>query len=172
MPGRRELTQTDPTHVLPIVHNSYIERGFYAEQLERWFDLFDRDRFLILASAELSDDPAGAMATITAFLGVPEWPSEEVRAALGRHVRADGRGDPRIPGTTLRAAQPQAGRAAGSSISNGRDRPPLVRPPASSLGRPLEHRAHHSPLTGEQPARRVASAGSWTWKATAERPLA
>ena len=78
MPGRRELTQKDPTHVLPIVHNSYIERGFYAEQLERWFfELFERDRFLILTSAELSDDPAGAMATITAFLGVPEWPSEE-----------------------------------------------------------------------------------------------
>ena len=67
----------DPTHVLPIVHNSYIERGFYAEQLERWFELFERDRFLILASAELSDDTAGAMAKITAFLGVPEWPSEE-----------------------------------------------------------------------------------------------
>jgi hypothetical protein len=77
MPGRRELTQRDPTHVLPIVHNSYIERGFYAEQLERWFELFERDRFLILASAELSDDTAGAMATITAFLGVPEWPSED-----------------------------------------------------------------------------------------------
>ena len=77
MPGRRKLTGKDPTHVLPIVHNSYIERGFYAEQLERWFDLFERDRFLILASAELSDDTEGAMATITAFLGVPEWPSEK-----------------------------------------------------------------------------------------------
>lgn len=77
MPGRRELTRRDPTHVLPIVHNSYIERGFYAEQLERWFELFKRDRFLILSSAELSNDTAGAMAMITAFLGVPQWPSEE-----------------------------------------------------------------------------------------------
>ncbi|HVS85448.1 MAG TPA: sulfotransferase domain-containing protein [Gaiellaceae bacterium] len=52
-------------------HFSYVSRGEYAEQLERWFAVFPRERFLILESGELWSDPAGSYAKTLAFLGLP-----------------------------------------------------------------------------------------------------
>jgi len=37
----------------------YLSRGHYAEHLTRWFEHFDRDRFLILTLDELKADPRG-----------------------------------------------------------------------------------------------------------------
>jgi sulfotransferase family protein len=50
---------------------SYVARGRYAEQLERWLHHFDREQLLILMSVELSCDPAGTMEVVTEFLGIP-----------------------------------------------------------------------------------------------------
>ena len=52
-------------------HQSYLSRGYYAEQLERWFALFPRERFLIIDSRELFEDPAGVTARAFEFLGLP-----------------------------------------------------------------------------------------------------
>jgi hypothetical protein len=38
-------------------YNSYIARGRYAEQLQRWLALFPMERFLILESEQLQTDP-------------------------------------------------------------------------------------------------------------------
>jgi len=38
---------------------SYKARGHYAEQLRRWFGVIERDRFLVMPSEELFDDPRG-----------------------------------------------------------------------------------------------------------------
>jgi len=38
-------------------HHSYIARGCYAEQLERWFTYFDREQFLILSAEDLFESP-------------------------------------------------------------------------------------------------------------------
>jgi len=39
---------------------SYLARGDYAEQLERWFDAVGRDRILVIESEQLFSDPATA----------------------------------------------------------------------------------------------------------------
>lgn len=53
---------------------SYVERGFYGEQVERLFGLFPREQVLILKSQALRADPAPALAQVRAFLGLPPAP--------------------------------------------------------------------------------------------------
>jgi hypothetical protein len=52
---------------------SYVGRGRYAEQLERWLSFFPRDQLLVLTSDELLEDPAEVVARVAAFLGIPEY---------------------------------------------------------------------------------------------------
>ncbi len=47
---------------------SYIERGRYARQLERWLAAFPRGQLLIVRSEDLYGDPAGATERVTDFL--------------------------------------------------------------------------------------------------------
>jgi hypothetical protein len=58
---------------------SYVERGFYGEQLERLFDLFPRDQVLVLRAEDLSDDPASSLAAVRGFLGLAEGPAPRPR---------------------------------------------------------------------------------------------
>lgn len=70
--GQFDMHRDDPDHVDPIFFRySYKARGRYAEQLERWFDRFDRDRFLILSSQKLFDDPDATVRRVTDFLDLP-----------------------------------------------------------------------------------------------------
>jgi hypothetical protein len=48
---------------------SYKARGRYAEQLRRWFDVIDRQRFLVMESEELFRD-AGGPARVLEWLGL------------------------------------------------------------------------------------------------------
>jgi hypothetical protein len=48
----------------------YTRRGFYAEQLERFLDLFPRDQVLILLHDDLRRDPQGLLNRVCAFLGI------------------------------------------------------------------------------------------------------
>jgi hypothetical protein len=50
---------------------TYLARGRYAEQLERWFAVFPRDQLLVVASEELAADPGGTYSRILEFLGAP-----------------------------------------------------------------------------------------------------
>lgn len=70
-----ERWAADPAYVspLPLFGRSYVARGFYAENLERWLALFPRDQLHALTSDELLADPAGALSAVERFLGVPEW---------------------------------------------------------------------------------------------------
>jgi hypothetical protein len=49
---------------------SYIERGRYARQLERWFSVFPRDQLLILRSEDLYANPVQVTRQVTDFLGI------------------------------------------------------------------------------------------------------
>lgn len=51
---------------------SYLARGQYAEQLERWFEYFDRDQVLVLRSESMYADPGTTYARCLRFLGLPE----------------------------------------------------------------------------------------------------
>jgi hypothetical protein len=66
---------------------SYVERGFYGEQLERLFGLFPREQVLVLDSDELRERPTDALAAVTAFLRAPPIGSVEARAVhVGREM--------------------------------------------------------------------------------------
>jgi hypothetical protein len=73
---------------------SYVARGRYAEQLERWLALFPREQLLVLTSDELLADPAEAMGRVWRFLDLPAWRSQRYRrrgaqgdAAMAAEIR-------------------------------------------------------------------------------------
>jgi hypothetical protein len=51
---------------------SYLARGVYADQYERWYRYFAPDRILTLSSEQFFSNPAGAFAQALEFLGLPE----------------------------------------------------------------------------------------------------
>lgn len=51
---------------------SYVERGFYAEQLEHLFRLFPTAQVLLLRSDDLQADPGPVLNRLRRFLGLPE----------------------------------------------------------------------------------------------------
>ena len=76
-PRELERLLADPAYVSPTgLQRSYVARGRYAEQLERWLRFFPREQLLILTSEDLLGDPAGPMAAVAAFLGIPAWQAE------------------------------------------------------------------------------------------------
>lgn len=85
--GRRRLHEggADGRH---RVH-SYVERGFYAEQIERIWKVFPRDQLLVLRSDELRLRPGATLAQVRTFIGAPSGPDPGQRLAhVGR--RFDG----------------------------------------------------------------------------------
>ena len=70
--GEIERLQADPTHhSRTLQHHSYVLRGQYAEQLERWFEHFPREQFLIMASEYFYKEPAAAMRRVYEHIGLP-----------------------------------------------------------------------------------------------------
>ncbi|MBU1378757.1 MAG: sulfotransferase domain-containing protein [Alphaproteobacteria bacterium] len=77
--GRQRLFDADPWGVHREL--SYVERGFYGEQMERLYGLFPRAQVLVLTSDALRADPGPALAQVRALLGLPP-----AAAPLGRDV--------------------------------------------------------------------------------------
>ena len=50
---------------------TYLARGRYAEQLERWLAIFPPEQLLVVASDELAADPGQTYARVLEFLGAP-----------------------------------------------------------------------------------------------------
>lgn len=67
---------------------AYKARGHYAQQLQRYFDVFDPAQLLVLRSEDLFADPVGTTTTITRYLGLADLDSESafprVRPGHGR----------------------------------------------------------------------------------------
>lgn len=49
---------------------SYVERGFYGEQMERLYGLFPKDQVLALRAEQLETDPSAALESVRRFLGL------------------------------------------------------------------------------------------------------
>jgi hypothetical protein len=58
----------------PHQHWSYLARGRYAEQLERWFACFPRDRFLVCFTDDLRTRPGALLTDVERHLGLPATP--------------------------------------------------------------------------------------------------
>jgi hypothetical protein len=63
----------------------YVQRGLYAQQLERYLELFPNEQMLVLDSAALAADTHSTVNDVLAFLELPafpeveaEWPREHV----------------------------------------------------------------------------------------------
>jgi hypothetical protein len=52
-------------------HYSYLSRGIYVDQLERWMALFPREQLLIVESEQLYAEPAATVQQVMSFLGIP-----------------------------------------------------------------------------------------------------
>lgn len=63
---------------------SYLARGLYADQLERWLPHFPRESMLILRSEDLFTDPARTFRETLGFLGLPPWEPAEFRVHTKR----------------------------------------------------------------------------------------
>lgn len=51
---------------------SYASRGFYAEQIERWFEYFPKQQFLFLKSEDFFENPKTALAKVYSFLAIED----------------------------------------------------------------------------------------------------
>jgi len=57
--------------------HTYVARGLYADQLERWWELFPREQLLVLTTDELGADPASAYARVLEHVGAPPYELQE-----------------------------------------------------------------------------------------------
>jgi hypothetical protein len=62
--------QIDDAATAGVGTASYVARGRYAEQLDRLFTFFPRDRVLVLRSEDLFETPAETLARLFDFLGL------------------------------------------------------------------------------------------------------
>lgn len=64
--------------------HSYVTRGRYAEQLERWLAVYPRDQLLVILSEDLYRDPDATYARTLDFLGLPGHSLVEYQAHTRR----------------------------------------------------------------------------------------
>lgn len=65
-------------------HHSYLARGRYAEQLERFYAHFPREQILVLSSEDFFADPASGYAETLRFLGLPAFDPGRMTARNAR----------------------------------------------------------------------------------------
>jgi hypothetical protein len=66
---------------------SYVERGFYGEQLERLFGDFPREQVLVLRAEDLRGDPGATLAGVRRFLGLGAAPAPAPRRShVGQEI--------------------------------------------------------------------------------------
>lgn len=69
--GELERLTEDPSYFsFNFMHYSYLERGLYSQQIERWFEAFERDRFLFLKFEDFFQDPGRELKSVFEFLGL------------------------------------------------------------------------------------------------------
>lgn len=83
--GRQRLFQAQPWgHHREF---SYVERGFYGEQMERLYGLFPKSQVLALTSDALRADPGPTLAEVRGFLGLKRGKTPAPREShLGREM--------------------------------------------------------------------------------------
>ena len=63
----------DDNYFATKVENSKLARGFYAEQLPVWFELFSKNQILIISSEDLASNTKNIMNDIFQFLNLPKY---------------------------------------------------------------------------------------------------
>ena len=71
---KQEENRAREVYPLQLRKFSYVERGFYSEQMERVFRFFSREQVLVIKFDELRKDYRAVTDRIFNFLGVPPFP--------------------------------------------------------------------------------------------------
>lgn len=81
--GRQRAFDAGPPDHLWGHHRefSYVERGFYGEQMARLLGLFPREQVLVLTAEALKAEPAATLAQVRAFLDLPPAPTPAPRVS-------------------------------------------------------------------------------------------
>lgn len=83
--GRQRLFDAEPWGFDREI--SYVERGFYGEQMARLLGLFPREQLLVARAEDLRADPGGALAKVRGFLGLAAGAAPRPREAnVGREM--------------------------------------------------------------------------------------
>ena len=70
--GEEERLRRDPSYEsFAHRHHAYVQRGHYAEQIERLYRYIDPQRVLVLRSESMFTDPHGELDRVWAHLGLP-----------------------------------------------------------------------------------------------------
>lgn len=96
--GEEERTREEKAKVmasenyysLSYMRHSYLARGMYADQLERWFSLFPKDQLLLLRSEDLYTDPISAYKLTLAFLDVSIFIPDGLQREFKRYNKSEG----------------------------------------------------------------------------------
>lgn len=79
--GAEQRLRDEPGHYDWNHHRyTYLRRGQYVDQLERWVEQFGREQLLVLQSEWLFEEPVAATAEVCRFLGLPDRPLERYEA--------------------------------------------------------------------------------------------
>lgn len=69
--GEEDRLRRDPAYYSVNHHrHSYLRRGHYAEQLDRWVEQFPRSQLMVIQSERLFREPAEVTASVHQFLGL------------------------------------------------------------------------------------------------------
>jgi len=74
---------------LPVQHRycSYIDRGFYTEQIRRIWHFFPKEQTLFLKSEELNDHPNCTLGKVCSFLGIEQLHTQsDERIHVGQYT--------------------------------------------------------------------------------------
>lgn len=71
--GEAQKLEANPHyHSYAYQHHSYVTRGYYLQQLQRWWAHFPKSQLLILHSDDLYQQPQVTLNRMLAFLNLPE----------------------------------------------------------------------------------------------------
>lgn len=87
--GEQQRLENDPEYCsFPLQHYSYKLRGHYAEQIERYFHLFDRKQVCVLDNLELDQNFTATFDRLFDFLQLPPFKVERPkRSNVGSYER-------------------------------------------------------------------------------------
>lgn len=72
-----KLVADERYYSLAYHRQSYLERGVYLPQIQRWLAHYPREQLLLLLSEDFYRDPAAVFAQVCRFLGLREWQPNE-----------------------------------------------------------------------------------------------
>jgi hypothetical protein len=84
--GERDKVVADPTYEShSLSHHSYLARGIYADQFEKWLEHFSREQLLILRSEVFANRPGRVLRRCEEFLGIERGGAKVQRAGRRGH---------------------------------------------------------------------------------------